>query len=188
MGDNDDSGSSPNDNFSGVASQHFVYAAWGWKLWELKLEGSYTRAPARNEEQRGYFAYRLTDRNGSSKGAYELWWDARSDWNADDEKAVFVSLRRSLDDMLPFAGFSVGMGAALGCDGRAYGTSAHLKEWAFTMDLEYTRPSGLLKGAFAKLHFTHYRNDTDFSSWEPYKNAFQSERDIKFFAGIPFDL
>ena len=102
--------------------------------------------------------------------------------------AVVCSLRRSVDSIRPFADVSGGRGAPLGCDCRAYGLSALLKEWAFTMDLEYTRPSGLLKGAFAKLHFTHYRNDTDFSSWEPYKNAFQSERDIKFFAGIPFDL
>lgn len=188
MGDNDDSGESPNDNFAGAASQHYAFMHYETGPWLLKLEGTYTRAPFTNEHQVGYFAYRLTDRSGSSKGAYDIWWDARSDWNAHNEKAVFVSGQRFLDDILPLPGFYVGAGAALGWDGEAYGVSEHFKEWAFNLDLGYVKPDGPMKGAFVKLHYTEYRNGTDKPSWTPYKNGFQSEHDIKIFAGIPFNL
>lgn len=188
MGDNDNTGASANDNFDGTASQHYLFVRYSADMWEFGLEGLYTRAPFTNEEQRGYFAYRLTDRNGSSKGAYEAWWDARSDWNTHNEKAVFGSVRRSLDDILPVDGFAVKFGAGLGWDGEAYATAGHLKEWAFTLDIDYTHPDGPLKGAFVKLHLTNYTNGTEYPSWAPYKNVFQSERDIKVFAGIPFDI
>jgi len=188
MGDLDHEKNSPNENFAGIASHHYAFAHYETGPWLFKLEGTYTRAPFSNEHHVGYFAYRLTDRNGSSKGAYDVWWDARSDWNAHNEKAVFAGIQRSLDDVLPLPGFYLGAGAALGWDGKAYGVSEHFKEWAFTVDLGYVKPDGPLKGAFVKLHFTEYRNGTDKPSWEPYKNAFQSEHDIKLFAGIPFDL
>ena len=59
-------------------------------------------------ESQGQFAYRLTDKNGSSAGALDVWWDARSDWNAHNEKAVFAGVRRELDDLLPVPGFAAG--------------------------------------------------------------------------------
>lgn len=188
MGDSDNSGESPNDNFAGTASQHYAFLHYETAPWLFKLEATYTKAPFSNEHQLGYFAYRLTDRSGSSKGAYDIWWDARSDWNAHNEKAAFASFQRSLDDILPVAGFYAGAGAALGWDGEAYGVSEHFKEWAFNIDLGYVKPEGALKGAFIKLHLTEYRNGTQQPSWAPYKNGFQSEHDIKLFAGIPFDL
>lgn len=188
MGDNDDSGTSPNDNFSGAASHHALQLWYTAGFWTLKLEGTYTRAPFDGPEQVGYFAYRLTDRSGSSKGAYDIWWDARSDWNAHNEKAVFGAVERKLDDLLPVAGFFVGAGAAFGWDGKGYGVSEHLKEWAFNFDIGYVKPDGFLQGAFVKLHFTEYRNGTNQPSWGPYKNAFQDEHDVKVFAGIPFSL
>ena len=89
-----------------------------------------------------------------------MWWDARSDWNADNEKAAYCGAMRTLDDLLPIAGFSAGAGAAFGFDGRGYGTAEHLKEWAFTFDLNYVKPDGPLEGAFVKLHYTEYRNGT----------------------------
>ena len=188
MGDNDNSGESTNDNFAGTASHHYALLHYLTGVWTLKLEGTYTRAPFTNEHQVGYFAYRLTDRSGSSKGAYDIWWDARSDWNAHNEKAAFAGVERSLDDILPLPGFSVGAGAAIGWDGEAYGVSEHFKEWAFNIDLGYVKPDGPLKGAFVKLHFTEYRNGTDKPSWTPYKNGFQSEHDVKLFIGVPFNL
>jgi hypothetical protein len=188
MGDNEDSGLSPNDNFDGAALQHAVFLWYSAGFWSLKLEGTYSLAPFDSPEQVGYFAYRLTDRNGSSKGAYDIWWDARSDWNAHREKALFGALERKLDDFLPIPGFFAGVSAAFGWDGEAYGVSGHLKEWAFSFDAGYVKPNGPLQGAFIKLHCTDYRNGTDKPSWTPYKNAFQDERDIKIFAGIPFNL
>jgi hypothetical protein len=188
MDDSDDSGMSPNDNFAGIASQHYLFGRFDTDLWTVKLEGAHTRAPVNSAVQAGYFAYRLTDRNGSSKGAYEAWWDARSDWNAHNETAVYLGMERRLDDLLPLPGFSLGMGAALGWDGKAYGYSEHLKEWAFNVDIGYCKPDAPWQGAFVKLHYTEYKNGSSQPSWEAYKNAFQDEHDIKLFMGILFDL
>lgn len=187
MGDGDASGG-PNDAFDGLASLHYLFGRYERGPWTFRLEGTYARASLSGPESPGYFAYRLTDRNGSSAGAYDVWWDARSDWNAHDEKAVFAGVERGLDDLLPVAGFAAGAGAAFGCDGRGYAVAERLKEWAFTFDLHYVRPQGPLKGAFVKVHYTEYRNGTDQPSWAAYKNAFQSERDLKIFMGIPFSL
>ena len=188
MGDNDNSSASPNDNFDGTAYQHVAFIHFATEPWLLRLESTYTLSPFDSEYQTGNFAYRLTDKLGSSKGAYDIWWDSRSDWNAHNEKAVFFAVDRTLDDVLPLPGFSAGVSAAMGWDGEGYGVSGHLKEWAFNLDLGYTHPEGVFKGAFIKVHFTEYRNGTDKPSWSPYKNAFQDEHDVKIFAGIPFDL
>ena len=186
MDDSDDSGLSDNDNFDGLATQHYLFSHFTRALWTLKLEGTYTRAPIDNAHQQGQFAYRLTDRSGSSKGAYEVWWNARSDWNAHKEKAFYFGLERKLDDFMFIEGFYAGAGAAIGFDGEAYNTAEHFKEWAFTADLGYIHQPGLFKGSFAKLHYTEYRNGTDKPSWSPYKNGFQSERDLIFQVGILF--
>ena len=188
MNDSDNSDTGPNDMFSCLASQHYAYAHYNLNDWTFKLEGTLTRAPFESENQRGYFAYRLTNPNGSSKGAYEPWWDARSDWNADNEKAVFGYVQRRLDDLLPTAGFSAGVGASYGFDGRGYGASEHLKEWGVLFDVGYEKPDGALKGAFVKAHYLIYRNGSHKPDWEPYKNAFQDEYDFKFFMGIPFSI
>lgn len=186
MDDSDDSGKSVNDNFEGTAFQHYLFTWLTHNAWTFKLEGTYTRSPAKNEYQQGQFAYRLTDRSGSSKGAYDVWWNARSDWNADNEKALFFTVERTLNDVLPVSGFYAGVGAGIGFDGKAYGTASHFKEWAFTADIGYIHPSGLLEGSFVKLHYTEYRNGTDKPSWEPFKNGFQSEHDIILQAGLIF--
>ena len=54
--------------------------------------------------------------------------------------------------------------------------------------MSYTFQEGWLQGASVKLHYTWYDNMTDFPSWEPYKNAFQDEHDIKFSIVIPFEI
>ncbi len=188
MDDSDDDPHSVNNNFAGIASQHYLYARHSLDAWTFRLEGTYTRAPFDGPRQQENFAYRLTSPNGSSKGAYECWWDARSDWNAHNEKAVSGQIGRTLDDILPVKGFSAAAGAAIGWEGQGYGVSEHLKEWAFTFDLGYTHPDGPLKGAFVKLHYTEYVNGSSQPDWSPYHNAFQDEHDIKLFAGIPFSL
>jgi hypothetical protein len=101
---------------------------------------------------------------------------------------VYLGVTRSLDDLLPWNGFSIGAGAALGFDGRGWDTAGHFKEWAFTADFGYVQPDGPLRGAYAKFHYTDYRNGTDKPSWSPYRNGFQSEHDLRFTLGIPFSL
>ena len=187
MADNDNSGSL-NDNFDGVAYQHYVHAKFETGPWTLKGEFTYTWAPANNQEQLGYFAYRLVNPNGGAKGAYDIWWDARSDWNHHKEKAIFAGVSRTLDDILPLAGFSAGISGAIGWDGKAYGYSQRLREQAWNLDLGYTMPDGFFKGSSAFIHFTEYNNSSSLQSWEGFKNAFQDERDIKILVSIPFSI
>lgn len=101
---------SENDNFDGLASLHYLFGKYEAPPWTFRLEGTYVRAPMSGPQSQGQFAYRLTDRSGSSSGAFDVWWDARSDWNADNEKAAYCGAMRTLDDLLPIAGFSAGRG------------------------------------------------------------------------------
>ena len=188
MADSDDTGRSGNDNFDGLAVQHYLFGKYEAAPWTFRLEGTWTFAPMSGPHSQGQFAYRLTDRSGSSNGAYDVWWDARSDWNADNEKAVFAGVQRSLDDLLPVAGIYAGAGFAAGYDGRGWNAAERLSEWAFTFDVGYVKPDGAFKDAFVKLHYTEYRNGTDAPSWTVYKNAFQSEHDVKLLIGVPFSL
>ncbi len=188
MADGDSSGSLARDHFSGVAWHHFLYSSYTQGAWTVRLESTYTVARQREAQHLGYFAYRLTVPSGSSKGAYDAWWDARSDWNADDEKAVFLGVSRTLDDLLPFAGMRAGAGAAYGWDGRGYGVSERLREGALTFDLGYIHPHGSLQGAWINLHYTEYWNGSAQPSWVGYQNAFQDERDLKIIAGIPLSF
>ena len=185
----DSSGQLENKNniFDGSAWQHYLYSRYSVGLWTLRLEGTATVVKQENPNQLGYFAYRLTVPSGSSKGAYDVWWDARSDWNADNEKAVFLGAGRKLDDVMFFNGLTAGMGYAFGFDGRAYGASEHLKESAWIAEISYTHErKDALEGAWVKVHYTHYNNHTNYPSWSPYRNAFQDERDVKVMLGIPF--
>lgn len=186
MDDSDDSGSGLNDNFDGLASLHYLFGRYDLAPWTLRLESTWARAPMSGPYSQGNFVYRLADRNGSAAGAYSVWWDARSDWNADNEKAFYAAVERKLDDLLPLPGVYVGAGAALGIDGRGWDSAEHLKEWAFTFDLGYIKPDGPLQGSFVKLHYTEYRNGTSKPSWTTYKNAFQSEHDLKILVGFLF--
>ncbi len=187
MDDSDDSGS-VNDNFSGMAFQHFLHAKYEYKLWTFRLEFTYTQAPQDSANQMGYFAYRLISAYGGANGAYEPWWDSRSDWDHNEEKAIYAGFSRKLDDLLGVKGFSAGMGYSHGWDGKAYGYSQRLNEKALTLDLGYTVPEGRLKGSSIKAHYTEYRNATSLPSWTGYKNAFQDERDFKLIVSFPFSL
>lgn len=187
MADNDDSGSL-NDNFDGMAYQHYLHVQYDTGPWTVKSEFTYTWAAMDKPEQLGYFAYRLVNPNGGAKGAYDVWWDARSDWNHHKEKAVFLGVWRDLDDVFPAKGFRAGVSGALGWDGEAYGLSQHLFEQALNFDFSYTVPEGFFQGASASLHFTEYNNSTDLPSWSGFNNAFQDERDVKIFISIPFGI
>ena len=177
-------GHSIDDNFASTAWQQYLAAAYDTGPWTFNLEFTYTKAPNDSPEHVGYFAYRLTRPSGGSKGAYEPWWDLRSDWNHHEEKAVFLKAGRKLDD-LGLAGVKAAVSGAYGWGGKSWETSQKFKEAAYGIDLSYTVDQGLLEGAVFALHFTRYDNKTTFNSWDPFKNAFQDEHDIKFSLVIP---
>ncbi len=186
MADSDDSGG-PNDNFDGIATQHFLFSRYEMGMWTYRLEFTYTQAHQDNAAQKGYFAYRLIGTYGGAQGALEPWWDTRSDWNHDEEKAAFIKIARKFDDC-GVKGLEAGVSYSHGWDGRAYGISDRLNEKGIAFDLGYTVPDGPLKGISVKAHYLIYRNGSDQDSWQNFKNAFQDERDFKLTVSIPFSL
>lgn len=182
---NDQNGrGSVDDNFASTAWQQYLAAVYDNGPWTLNLEFTYTKAPNDSPEHAGYFAYRLTRPSGGSKGAYEPWWDLRSDWNHHEEKAVFLKAGRKLDD-LGLQGVRAALSGAYGWGGKSWQTDKEFKEAAYGLDLSYTVDQGWLEGAVFALHFTRYDNKTTFGSWAPFANAFQDEHDIKFSLVIP---
>ncbi len=175
------------DNFSSLALQQYLAAAYNRGPWTFNLEFTYTLAPDSNPGNVGYFAYRLVKPSGGAKGAYEPWWDLRSDWNHHREKAVFFKISRSLDDLGLPPGFRAGISGAFGWDGRSSATPQKFSEAAYGLDLSYTVPKGRLKGTVVALHYTRYNNRTDFPSWTPFHNAFQDEHDVKFSIVVPIN-
>jgi hypothetical protein len=184
MDDLDNPAGTGNDNFSSTALQQYLAARYDRGPWSFNLDFTYTRAPNKNPENAGYFAYRLISRYGGANGAYEPWWDLRSDWNHHEEKAVFIKIGRSLDD-LGLTGVRAAVSGAHGWGGQARDYPARLKETAFGLDLSYAVPEGFLKGAVFALHFTNYDNRTGLPSWNGFLNAFQDEHDLKFSMTIP---
>lgn len=54
------------DNFSALAQQHYLGAAYRRGPWLINAEASLTRAPNSEPGHAGYFAYRLTRPHGGS--------------------------------------------------------------------------------------------------------------------------
>ena len=172
------------DNFSALAIQQYLALRYDAGPWTFNLEGTYTRAPNKYDDNVGYFAYRLVRPSGGAKGAYEPWWDLRSDWNHHQEKAVFLKAGRALDD-IGLEGVKAAVSGAYGWDGASYKAGKKFSEAAFGLDLSYTVSQGWLEGATFALHYTYYDNRTDYPSWDPYGNAFQDEHDVKFTLVVP---
>ncbi|PKQ72684.1 OprD family outer membrane porin [Aeromonas sobria] len=176
------------ETYDGLAWQQALTAAWNYAQYGFRLEGMWTKA----EGAEGNYLPRLTRGYGNSQGANEIWWDSRSDWNANNEKALFFGVTRSLDDLVGAPGWSVGVSGAYGWDmERGDGTKAangEDTEWAANFDVSYTVQDGKLKGTLFKLHYTDYNNDlpSDWSGWTEYPNVFTSERDVKFHIIMPF--
>jgi hypothetical protein len=185
MGDRAGDGGANDLYAGGKAWQHYLAFSQAFSPWTFKAEFTHTRAPTSGSAHLGYFAYRLTGWYGGAKGAYEPWWDNRSDWNHNRESAAFVSLSRALGD-LGWPGAAVGVSAARGWGGRVHGLSQTLKERAWSIDASYRMPSGAWKDASLSLHYTRYDNGTRLPSWEGFKNLFQDERDLKVLLTIPW--
>jgi len=188
MADRGKSGSFDNQYAGHYAHQHYLAAAYTILPYTLKTEFLHTRAPSRQANHDGYFVYRLSGYYGGANGAYEPWWDNRSDWNHNRESAIFFSVSRAMNDIPGLAGVTLGFSLVHGWGGKVYGVKEKLRENAWSVDIAYTVPSGPLKNARASLHYTRYDNRTRLPSWEGYKNLFQDERDLKFLLVIPWQV
>ena len=175
--------------YDGDAWQQALTAAYKKGAYTFRAESTVTHSPGKQ----GYFVYRVTVPNGSSKGAYDLWWDSRSDWNHDGEKAVFFGAWRDLTD-LGKPGWNVGVSYAYGWGGKPASDTtgaakdAEMKEEAFNLDISYTFQSGDWKGTRIAAHMTKYNNRSGQPSWTTFKNSFQDENDLKLMMVIPYSL
>ncbi|KAB7703773.1 outer membrane porin, OprD family [Plesiomonas shigelloides] len=170
--------------YEGTAWQQALTAALNYDLYDFRAEALFTSA-----DGSGFYLPRLTPGYGNSQGANEIWWDSRSDWNADNEKAIFLGVTRKLDDVVGAPGWAVGVSGAYGWD--AEYKKANLsggKESAVNFDVMYTIQEGLTKGTLFKLHYTNYKNHQDeLGSWA-YPNMFTSEHDVKFHIIMPLSF
>ncbi|WP_421328351.1 OprD family outer membrane porin [Aeromonas veronii] len=179
-------GASQIETYDGLAWQQALTAAWGMGPYGFRLEGLWTKA----EGAEGNYLPRLTRGYANSQGANEIWWDSRSDWNANNEKALFFGVTRSLDDLVGAPGWSVGVSGAYGWDietgqGKK-AANGEDTEWAANFDVTYTVQDGKLKGTLFKLHYTDYNNDiSQGGGWTDYPNIFASEHDVKFHIIMP---
>ncbi|MDK2610916.1 multidrug transporter [Vibrio vulnificus] len=150
--------------------------------YSFRAEATYTSA----DEDGNWFAYRPTAGYGGSNGAYEIWWNNRSDFNHHEELAVFGSVSRDFSD-IGGTGFSAGVSAALGTGASVAGYD-DLTEYAYSMFTNYAIQAGALKDATVAFHYTQYFNDSDAPNWTGYANAFQDETDFKLILAIPFNV
>ena len=179
------SDNSDNNTFDGLTYQHVLMSSFNKDNWTFRAEATYTESKG----DQGNFAFRPTGYNGGfgkSNGAYEVWWDSRSDWNHDGEKAVFLGAWYDFD-----YGWRAGASFAYGWDGKSHDTNVNekLEEVAYNLDVGYTFQSGQLKGASVKAHYTIYDLETDVDSWSAaFPNAFRDEKDLKLSFSMPLSF
>lgn len=178
-----------NDVYDGLAWLQAITLGYSIGPVDLRLEGSWVRARG----NQGFFLQRLTPGYATSNGRIDVWWDSRSDWNANGEKALFAGVAWELSGWnLP--GWGMGTSAAVGWGARpstnpVYDQRQRLKESAWNLDLFYTLQNGRAKGTLFKLHFTRYNNHSRLPSYGGgYGNLFQDEKDVKFMVIAPFTL
>lgn len=177
------------ETYDGLAWQQAITAAWSVDQYSFRLEGLFTKA----EGSEGNYLPRLTRGYANSQGANEIWWDSRSDWNANNEKALFFGATRTLDDLVGAKGWTLGVSGAYGWgieggDG-SKAANGEDTEWAANFDVMYTVQDGKLQGTLFKLHYTDYNNDiSQGNGWTAYPNIFASERDVKFHIVVPLQF
>jgi len=179
--------SNVNDVYSGLAWLQAMTFGYHTGPFKFRLEGTWVKA----EGNQGYFLQRMTPSYASSNGRLDVWWDSRSDWNANGEKAVFAGVMMELDG-LSLPGWEVGTSGAWGWDAKpssnpAFDQNQRLRESAWNLDLLYTLQQGWGKGTQFKLHYTRYNNHSTIPSYQGgYGNIFQDEKDVKFIVSAPF--
>ena len=157
----------------------------------LRFEGVSVKA----DGEQGFFLQRMTPDYASSNGRLDIWWNSRSDFNANGEKAVFAVVTYDLSHLSHYlAGWKTGASYAYGWDAkpstnRQYNQKQRLIESAYNFDLGYTVQESWAKDTTFQLHYTKYNNHSNIPSWGGgYGNIFQDERDIKFIVTIPFTV
>ena len=178
-----------NDIYDGTAWLQALTLGYKVGQFDFRLEGTYVKA----EGNQGYFLQRMTPTYASSNGRLDIWWDNRSDFNANGEKAIFGGVMYDLSKW-DMPGFAVGGSYVYAWDAKPstnpqYDQSQRVKESAYSLDAMYTIQDGRAKGTLFKLHFTQYDNHSDNPSWGGgYGNMFQDERDVKFIVIAPFTI
>ena len=181
--------SNVNDVYDGLAWLQALTFGYSVGPVDLRLEGSWVRARG----NQGFFLQRMTPGYASANGRLDIWWDARSDWNANGEKAIFAG---ALLDLTPWqlAGWKVGGSWVWGWDAKpashpAFDQRQRLTESAWNLDLIYQIQQGRAKDTLFKLHYTRYNNHSNLPSYQGgYGNIFQDEKDIKLMVIAPFTL
>lgn len=185
-----------NDIYDGLAWLQGITLGYRAGALDLRLEGTYVRAPG----QQGFFLQRMTPAYASSNGRLDIWWDNRSDFNAHGEKALFFG---AMYDLTPWdlPGWALGGSVVYAWDARPATwvlndrgqpqsrPGNRIEESAFSLDAMYTVQKGKLEGTLFKLHFTRYDNHSSIPDWGGgYGNMFQDERDVKFIVIAPFTV
>ncbi|OCG24860.1 chitoporin [Gilliamella sp. wkB108] len=157
----------------------------------FRLEGVAIKA----EGKQGFFLQRMTPDYASSNGRLDIWWNSRSDFNANGEKAAFAEVTYDLGHLSHYlAGWKTGASYAYGWDAKPNSLAENQKyrliESAYNLDLGYTVQNSWAKDTSFQLHYTKYNNHSNsIKSWEGgYGNIFQDERDIKFIVTLPFTV
>jgi len=172
------------EQYDSTAFQAAMLSAFSSGQYSYRAEATYTAAEAKDSDQAGNMAYRLTSQYGGSNGAYDIWWNNRSDFNHDGEIAIFGSVARDFSD-IGGKGFSAGVSGAYGFGAEAAGFK-DLSEYAYSFFANYAIQAGALADANVSFYYTNYFNDTDAPNWTGYTNLFQDEEDFKLMLTIPF--
>lgn len=169
-----------------AATLHYQIGAVG-----IRTEGVMVKA----EGNQGFFLQRMTPGYASSNGRLDIWWNSRSDFNADGERALFGEISYDLGYLSPtLQGWQVATSYAYGWHAKPnqqfklIGQNHQLKESAWNFDLTYTVPDGWAKDSRAQLHYTRYDNHANRDWHDGYDNIFLDEHDIKFIVTIPFTV
>lgn len=174
------------EQYDSTAFQLAMLTAFSSGQYSYRAEATYTSAESIDDSLAGNMAYRLTSQYGGSNGAYDIWWNNRSDFNHDGEFAAFLSASRDFSD-IGGQGFSAGVSGAIGFGAEAEGYK-DLTEYAFSLFANYAIQEGALKDANVSFYYTEYFNDTDAPNWAGYTNLFQDETDFKLMLTIPFSV
>ncbi|MBD1574990.1 multidrug transporter [Vibrio sp. S11_S32] len=175
------------NQYDKTAFQLAFLSAKSFGQYNLRLESTYTSADSEDTRHNvGNLAYRMTEAYGGSNGAYDIWWNNRSDFNHDGELGFFGELKRDLSD-LGAPGLTVGLNGVYAF-GAEYEGSDDLVEYSGSAFANYAIQSGALEGATFGIYYTHYVNDSNTADWVVYSNGFNDENDLKVTLTVPFGI
>ncbi|MGB1281174.1 MAG: multidrug transporter, partial [Vibrio cyclitrophicus] len=147
------------EQYDSTAFQLALLTAFSSGQYSYRAEATYTSAEAKDSNLSGNLSYRLTSQYGGSNGAYDIWWNNRSDFNHDGEFAGFLSASRDFSD-IGGKGFSAGISGAFGFGAEATGYD-DLTEYAYSLFANYAIQAGALADANVSFYYTEYFNDSD---------------------------